>query len=311
MTAHPPDMELGPAITATFEAPGKLGINWVFSQDPDSVRATIEDVEPGSQAAAKKELSPGQVLEAINSTSVRRTELKPAPSMTTVMSLLQKPDRPMKLTLREPLDDAVTTPRPVAPSAARRVAPQEYKAMVDDLMSSAGIDRGAASTALTERGWVLDPAMRAPAIDTPGEIRRPPKKAGGGGLACCSASPHKAAALSGPLGASPGGAPSVSFSEHAGHDATDLSRTAWGGLSRGRRVTKVFGAKYALGFRLGSDDPLDQLWLKVDADGDGNLSQEEVGEVLRMMGREDVEANLEAVMAELDADGSGDIDIGE
>ena len=154
-------------------------------------------------------------------------------------------------------------------------------------------------------------------IDTPGEIRRPPKHAkGGGGLACCSASPHKAAALSGPLGASPGGAspggaPSVSFSDYAGHDATDLSRTAWGGLSRGRRVTKVFGAKYALGFRLGSDDPLDQLWLKVDADGDGNLSQEEVGEVLRMMGREDVEANLEAVMADLDADGSGDIDIGE
>ena len=81
--------------------------------------------------------------------------------------------------------------------------------------------------------------------------------------------------------------------------------------AQARTMKIVFGRERELGIRLGSDDPLDQLWLKVDADGDGNLSQEEVGEVLRMMGREDVEANLEAVMAELDADGSGDIDIGE
>ena len=78
-----------------------------------------------------------------------------------------------------------------------------------------------------------------------------------------------------------------------------------------RTMQVVFGRERDLGIRLGSDDPLDQLWLEVDADGDGELGRSEVEQLLRRMGRADVEAQLDAVMAELDADGSGDIDIGE
>jgi Ca2+-binding EF-hand superfamily protein len=73
----------------------------------------------------------------------------------------------------------------------------------------------------------------------------------------------------------------------------------------------VFGANRSLGLRLGSDDPLDQLWLKVDQDGDGELDRGEVLQLLQMMGRADAEAQVDGVMEELDADGSGDIDLGE
>ena len=73
----------------------------------------------------------------------------------------------------------------------------------------------------------------------------------------------------------------------------------------------VFGADRSLGLRLGSDDPLDQLWLEVDQDGDGELDRGEVLQLLQMMGRADAEAQIDGVMQGLDEDGSGNIDLGE
>ena len=73
----------------------------------------------------------------------------------------------------------------------------------------------------------------------------------------------------------------------------------------------VFGADRSLGLRLGSDDPLDQLWLQVDQDGDGELDRGEVLQLLQMMGRADAEAQIDGVMQGLDEDGSGNIDLGE
>ena len=77
-----------------------------------------------------------------------------------------------------------------------------------------------------------------------------------------------------------------------------------------RSLMRAFGQDRDLGLVLGSDDPLDQLWLQVDADGDGSLGRDEVKKIMTLMGRPDVEANVDLVMKELDADQSGDIDIG-
>ena len=49
----------------------------------------------------------------------------------------------------------------------------------------------------------------------------------------------------------------------------------------------------------------------MDQDGDGQLGAPEIVQLLKMMGRADPEVQVEAVMRELDADGSGDIDLGE
>lgn len=78
----------------------------------------------------------------------------------------------------------------------------------------------------------------------------------------------------------------------------------------------VFGSGRDLGLVLGSDDPLDQLWMRLDADADGSLGRAEVVEMLVAMGRIDGPNDsrgdkVDAVLAELDSDGSGDIDIGE
>ena len=74
----------------------------------------------------------------------------------------------------------------------------------------------------------------------------------------------------------------------------------------------VFGNPRELGLVLGSDDPLDQLWLKLDADGDGQLGRREIEELLLMMGRvtettSDAAQLISTVMEELDSDGSGDV----
>ena len=74
----------------------------------------------------------------------------------------------------------------------------------------------------------------------------------------------------------------------------------------------VFGNPRELGLVLGSDDPLDQLWLKLDADGDGQLGRREIEELLLMMGRvtettSDAAQLVSTVMEELDSDGSGDV----
>ena len=78
-----------------------------------------------------------------------------------------------------------------------------------------------------------------------------------------------------------------------------------------RSKTVVFGQEGSLGLVLGSDDPLDQIWLAVDADGDGSLDREEISSVLRLMGRKQSATEVDRVMRELDVDHDGDIDIGE
>lgn len=102
----------------------------------------------------------------------------------------------------------------------------------------------------------------------------------------------------------------------------------------GQKMTLVFGGERDLGLVLGSDDPLDQLWLRLDTDGDGSLGRPEVVQMLVAMGRindpndpivrsgrrgaddwplqmADDKAWVDGVLSELDSDGSGDIDIGE
>ena len=51
-----------------------------------------------------------------------------------------------------------------------------------------------------------------------------------------------------------------------------------------RTMTLIFGKNEELGLVLGSADPLDQMWLHIDKDVDGELGREEVAEVLKMMG---------------------------
>lgn len=74
----------------------------------------------------------------------------------------------------------------------------------------------------------------------------------------------------------------------------------------------VFGDDRDHGLVLGSDDPLDQLWLRVDKDGDGELGRPEIKELLTMMGRVGVDDHtVDVITAEMDADGDGDVDMGE
>ena len=73
----------------------------------------------------------------------------------------------------------------------------------------------------------------------------------------------------------------------------------------------VFGQARGLGIVFGSSDPLDQLWLEVDTDGDGQLGKDELGDLLRKMGRAQTEADVEAAWKELDSDNSESVDIAE
>lgn len=57
---------------------------------------------------------------------------------------------------------------------------------------------------------------------------------------------------------------------------------------------------------------LKRVWDTADADNSGDLDIGELKEVLRMMGRKNItQAMLEAVMLEIDEDGSGEIDFEE
>ena len=78
-----------------------------------------------------------------------------------------------------------------------------------------------------------------------------------------------------------------------------------------RTMTLIFGKNEELGLVLGSEDPLDQMWLQIDKDGDGELGRDEVAEILRMMNRSSSYEDVSRVMAELDSDRSDFIDIGE
>jgi hypothetical protein len=71
----------------------------------------------------------------------------------------------------------------------------------------------------------------------------------------------------------------------------------------------VFGSGRDLGLVLTSDDPLDKLWLQIDADGDGQLGKSELARLMATMGRHG--ENIDELFVALDSDGSGDIDIGE
>ena len=73
----------------------------------------------------------------------------------------------------------------------------------------------------------------------------------------------------------------------------------------------VFGSARSLGLVLGSQEPLDKLWLELDVNGDGQLGADEVTALLIRMGRPHEADDAALVMKELDADGSGEIDIGE
>ena len=54
---------------------------------------------------------------------------------------------------------------------------------------------------------------------------------------------------------------------------------------------------------------LRRVWDAADADNSGDLDIGELKEVLRMMGKTNItQAGLEAVMLEIDGDGSGEID---
>lgn len=75
----------------------------------------------------------------------------------------------------------------------------------------------------------------------------------------------------------------------------------------------VFGSDRDLGMVLTSDDPLDQLRLRIDADGDGELGLSELQELLVAMGRVKrgdpaTAATVRTLFAELDTDSSGEID---
>ena len=53
---------------------------------------------------------------------------------------------------------------------------------------------------------------------------------------------------------------------------------------------------------------LKRVWLEVDEDDSSSLDEGEVREILLRMGRPEKSIDMAAVMAVLDADGSGDVD---
>ena len=56
---------------------------------------------------------------------------------------------------------------------------------------------------------------------------------------------------------------------------------------------------------------LNCIWKQVDADGSGALDKDEVRQVLVLMGRAEDEIDIDAAMAEMDDDRSGEVDFGE
>jgi hypothetical protein len=73
----------------------------------------------------------------------------------------------------------------------------------------------------------------------------------------------------------------------------------------------VFGTDRPLGLVLGSNDPLDRLWLELDSDRDGQLGPGEVARLLAGLGRPAEQDDVAAAMVQLDMTGSGSIGIAE
>jgi hypothetical protein len=55
----------------------------------------------------------------------------------------------------------------------------------------------------------------------------------------------------------------------------------------------------------------DRAWSAFDLDGDGTITVDEIGDVLREMGEDPSEAELEAMLSEFDDNGNGTIDFDE
>jgi Ca2+-binding EF-hand superfamily protein len=324
---------MGAPIVVTFDEPPPLGITWTMHRPDDSqqMHAIIESIHPGTAAATKPELRVGLHLCAVGGTQVAGDEAPPEGlSLQQVTDMLRHAARPVTLTLTEPpragRSSAILEDVPLVKKQTRASA-RDFRSAVDDMMQSAGISREEARAALEARGFLFDPyAQDAASPDNTlqlGAQTHSKRAAGGGGIAACCSTPAKSAAHGLPAGAAmstpPRGgraAPSITFLDTPMPDTHSTPRPAEpvvAGATPGveRSLTRVFGQDRDLGLRLGSDDPLDQLWLQVDADGDGSLGREEVKKVMALMGRADVEANVDRVMQELDADNSGDIDIGE
>ena len=59
------------------------------------------------------------------------------------------------------------------------------------------------------------------------------------------------------------------------------------------------------------EEILNRIWKQVDADGSGALDRDEVRQVLVLMGRAEDEIDIDAAMAEMDEDRSGEVDYAE
>lgn len=72
----------------------------------------------------------------------------------------------------------------------------------------------------------------------------------------------------------------------------------------------VFGKAGDLDLVLGSDDPLDRVWLAAEH-GDGTISREEMVTVLKAMGKKNAGFVVDSVMQGMDSDRSGTVDVAE
>ena len=61
----------------------------------------------------------------------------------------------------------------------------------------------------------------------------------------------------------------------------------------------------------GEEKELGSLWKQVDTDGSGALDREEVGQVLKKMGKVSDGEGLDKALAEIDEDGSGEVEYPE
>jgi len=70
-------------------------------------------------------------------------------------------------------------------------------------------------------------------------------------------------------------------------------------------------ARTTLGARVERLDEIHRTFALFDRDGDGRISADELGEVLRALGQPVTDAELRAMIATVDLDGSGTIEINE
>ena len=301
----------GGEIVVTFTESGTLGLTF---REVLNLGIEILEVVPATQASEHKELRPGLLLNSVDGGSVdgrgdisRLLQSRPVtlgfvPGLT-VAEKLQGEDawraRKQRMKMKDGASTAGTTISvPTNPSS---MVPAQVWQQEDAYEPKLALHNRGGSMAVT--------------VQLPKESHW-----GGGNVHWYRWRPTREERLRAAL---KGGAEVVFedgvFRSGRGCSAAAAKKAAAAAAAAQAVASKkvVFGKPRDLDLRLSSDDPLDQLWLKVDADGDGQLGKSELAELMVMMGRAstvdapETATLVDKIVEELDTDRSGDIDIGE